>query len=215
MVNNSITELSTNITTINNTLTSLSSSVSNLDTTLSGHLVQDAADKADINTRIGNVKDTAESADSKATTAKTLIDAHLEDYNNPHHITKNTIGLDRVDNTSDMDKPVSNAQKLYVDTEIEKIIDESFSGIPIVKKAGSVDYLFVGSQTQYQRISDPSGYLILVLDNDYLKFNLTLIDNTYNIYNFTYDLKTNATGAQIITPTYQEAGAKFYEGLTP
>lgn len=215
VVNNSISSLSSSITTINNTLTSLSSSVSNIDTTLSGHLTQDAADKAAINTRIGNVQDTAESADSKATTAKTLIDAHLDDFNNPHHVTKNTVGLDRVDNTSDMDKPVSTAQKLYVDTEIEKIIDESFSGIPIVKKAGSVDYLFVGSQTQYQRLSDPSGYLILVLDNDYLKFNLTLIDNTYNQYEFDYALKTNEAGAQIITPTYEEDGAKFYEGLSP
>jgi hypothetical protein len=36
--------------------------------------------------------------------------AHTTDYANPHQVTKDQVGLDQVDNTSDMDKPVSTLQ---------------------------------------------------------------------------------------------------------
>lgn len=38
------------------------------------------------------------------------LDNHIEDTNNPHQVTKDQVGLDKVDNTSDMDKPVSYKQ---------------------------------------------------------------------------------------------------------
>lgn len=37
------------------------------------------------------------------------FDQHLGDFANPHNVTKEQIGLDAVDNTSDMDKPISKA----------------------------------------------------------------------------------------------------------
>ena len=40
---------------------------------------------------------------------KTLVDTHNADTDNPHEITKNTLGLGNVDNTSDKDKPISDA----------------------------------------------------------------------------------------------------------
>lgn len=39
------------------------------------------------------------------------IDNHIEDKNNPHEVTKSQIGLGNVDNTSDIDKPLSNAER--------------------------------------------------------------------------------------------------------
>ena len=39
-----------------------------------------------------------------------LLAEHKEDKRNPHGVTKDQVGLDQVDNTSDMDKPVSTAQ---------------------------------------------------------------------------------------------------------
>lgn len=44
--------------------------------------------------------------------------AHL-DETNPHNITKSTVGLSNVDNTSDANKPVSTAQKSAIDTALE------------------------------------------------------------------------------------------------
>ena len=39
-----------------------------------------------------------------------LINEHVADKNNPHAVTKKQVGLDKVDNTADKDKPVSTAQ---------------------------------------------------------------------------------------------------------
>lgn len=36
---------------------------------------------------------------------------HYTDFNNPHNVNKEQVGLGNVDNTSDMDKPISNAQQ--------------------------------------------------------------------------------------------------------
>lgn len=43
------------------------------------------------------------------------IEAHAQNVSNPHQVTKAQIGLGNVDNTSDESKPVSTAQKSYVD----------------------------------------------------------------------------------------------------
>lgn len=47
------------------------------------------------------------------------IEAHKK-ADNPHNITKKTIGLDKVDNTADMDKPVSKAVKKALEEKADK-----------------------------------------------------------------------------------------------
>lgn len=62
---------------------------------------------------------------SQKTQARTNIGAasdaelsdHVDDTNNPHSVTKSQIGLGNVDNTSDMNKPVSDPQKKYIDSK--------------------------------------------------------------------------------------------------
>ncbi len=51
---------------------------------------------------------------------------HIENRDNPHSITKAQIGLSNVDNTSDMDKPISNSAKALFDELSERIegVDE-------------------------------------------------------------------------------------------
>lgn len=52
---------------------------------------------------------------------KEEFQSHLDDTNNPHQVTKAQIGLGNVDNTSDMDKPVSTAVQTLVDEINQKI----------------------------------------------------------------------------------------------
>lgn len=40
---------------------------------------------------------------------KDSLDEHIADKTNPHKVTKEQVGLGNVDNTADIDKPVSNA----------------------------------------------------------------------------------------------------------
>lgn len=44
-----------------------------------------------------------------------LLFEHINNKFNPHEVTKEQVGLGNVDNTADMDKPVSRPQKEYID----------------------------------------------------------------------------------------------------
>lgn len=52
---------------------------------------------------------------TKFDTAASNLNEHKLDYNNPHHVTKAQVGLGNVDNTSDMNKPVSTAQRAAIE----------------------------------------------------------------------------------------------------
>ena len=60
---------------------------------------------------------TAEAANVIFANAITKLNDHKADYNNPHQVTKAQLGLGNVDNTSDMNKPVSTAQQQAIDAE--------------------------------------------------------------------------------------------------
>lgn len=58
---------------------------------------------------------------SKAPTA--TLTSHLADVANPHAVTKAQVGLSNVNNTSDVDKPVSTAQATAITTAINNLIN--------------------------------------------------------------------------------------------
>lgn len=71
---------------------------------------------------------------------KSLLNSHINNRNNPHQLTKNQIGLNNVDNTSDLNKPLSTAtsealgQKLnYRDSFIGKADDITSVGVCFVE----------------------------------------------------------------------------------
>ena len=47
--------------------------------------------------------------DNSSKGVKDSLDVHIANKNNPHQVTKAQVGLGNVDNTADVDKPVSNA----------------------------------------------------------------------------------------------------------
>ena len=53
--------------------------------------------------------------DSELTTVDTKIEDHLIDTTNPHSVTKTQVGLGNVDDTSDLDKPISKATQTALD----------------------------------------------------------------------------------------------------
>lgn len=50
----------------------------------------------------------------------TDVKAHMGSTNNPHNVTKGQVGLDNVDNTSDVDKPVSTAMQSALNNKADK-----------------------------------------------------------------------------------------------
>ena len=56
------------------------------------------------------------------------LNDHENNKLNPHEVTKSQVGLDQVDNTSDLNKPVSTAQKTYIDNA-DKLINEAIVSV--------------------------------------------------------------------------------------
>ena len=65
------------------------------------------------------------SLNESITSVQNSLDTHKSDTNNPHEVTKTQIGLGNVNNTSDLDKPVSTATQTKLDTKVDKIIGKS------------------------------------------------------------------------------------------
>lgn len=70
------------------------------------------------------------------TTNKNTMDSHIGNTNNPHSVTKAQVGLGNVDNTSDLDKPISTATQAALDLKI-----------PISTKYGAALSLTINSTT--------------------------------------------------------------------
>ena len=89
--------------------------------------------------------------DSNATDIANLsgsVDVHLFDLANPHQVTQTQVGLSNVDNTSDIDKPVSTATSASIALEISGL-----DPIPSGTVSGS-------SQVSYPELSNiPSGII--------------------------------------------------------
>ena len=72
----------------------------------------------------GNYIETVTITGTNATTEtidNTVLHEHLANTSNPHGVTKAQVGLENVDNTSDMNKPVSNAQQQAITSAVEEL----------------------------------------------------------------------------------------------
>lgn len=87
-----------------------------------------------LDTSIVFIKDTQEiwthgqlySCYTDGSTISALKD-HLNDFTNPHKVTKTQVGLNNVDNTSDEDKPLSNATKLALEEKVDVVRGKGLS----------------------------------------------------------------------------------------
>ena len=52
---------------------------------------------------------------------------HEADQTNPHSVTKAQVGLSNVDNTSDLDKPVSTAQQAALNLKVDRVAGKALS----------------------------------------------------------------------------------------
>lgn len=80
-------------------------------------LTQEQYDNAEKNKgELYVIKDAPELAtQQEVITVDNKINAHIANTENPHEVTKAQVGLSNVDNTSDLDKPVSTAQQEALD----------------------------------------------------------------------------------------------------
>lgn len=71
------------------------------------------------------VEELSETVTNNYNTLDTKIDTHIADKTNPHEVTKAQIGLSNVDNTSDLNKPISTATQTALNGKQNTISDLS------------------------------------------------------------------------------------------
>ena len=80
------------------------------------------------------------------------LTSHVSDKNNPHEVTKTQVGLDQVDNTSDLDKPLSTA----VITKFEQV--ETAINIETQRAQNAEDVLNTAIAGKANKATTLSGY---------------------------------------------------------
>lgn len=113
------------------------------------------------------VQENEESIDTINATLGTLatkdeLKAHVENTNNPHNVTKEQIGLGNVDNTADVDKPVSTAQQAALDLKMDLPMNDGTSGQVLTK-----------TETLYEWADLPDGTAVAIKTYTKSDFSLT------------------------------------------
>ena len=93
--------------------------------------------------RVAGLEDTAETLNTSIMGVSGELNAHTHNKENPHAVTAAQIGLDKVNNTSDMEKPVSVAMATALDAkvniaDIKDTLSSTASDFALSAKQGSV-----------------------------------------------------------------------------
>lgn len=117
-----------------------------------------------------------------------LLFEHINNKFNPHEVTKEQVGLGNVDNTADMDKPVSRPQKEYIDA-LENRVKGWFKqlNVWINNHVAEVNKKFQDVWTAINKKLDKEDY-----ENDKDNFNAHIRN---------YDNPHRVTAAQVGLPT--------------
>ena len=111
------------------------------------------------------------------------LQAHIADKANPHQVTKAQVGLDQVDNTADLDKPVSNATRSAIITATADMATKTYVNNRDALKADKAKtlsgYGITDAYTKTEtdtKIANKTVNSLSVDSNDVL--SLKLVDNT-------------------------------------
>lgn len=150
---------------------------------------------------------------NRATTAESNISAalsnHISNHSNPHHVTKEQIDLCNVDNTSDMDKPVSTAQQNALDSAVSthNTSESSHSDMRLLisELTTRLNALADSDDTTLDQLSEIVAYV---------KNNKNLIDGiTTNKINVS-DIIDNLTTTSVDKPLSANQGKVLKELIT-
>ena len=95
-------------------------------------------------TKLDGLKEQAE-IDTSISNVQNNLNAHINNRTNPHRVTKEQIGLDQVDNTSDANKPISNATQTALNSKFSatdgNALKQTIEDMPnLVVTEGSVSH---------------------------------------------------------------------------
>jgi hypothetical protein len=140
---------------------------------------------------LGNISDQTDlqnALDLKATIVD--LDSHMNDLSNPHEVTKTQVGLSDVDNTSDLDKPISDATQSALDLKYDSDdFNNDFDTRFGIKNTGDLSEgtnlyyteLRVSSNTDVIANTNARHDAVTVTDSSEIDFTLTGQDITASL----------------------------------
>lgn len=183
-------------------------SVDNDISAVAGNVSTLSSDLGSLTTRVSTVEGVASTntdniaalQSSKANSS--ALTAHTSNTNNPHSVTKAQVGLGNVDNTADINKPLSNPQRDAVESIVADYADT------LVKDENRIDGIWLGTYAEYNLSKDLSkGILYFINDQveynrKYLYGNLVYNEDT-GIYSLEQnDIKVSFAPAAEVTAGY-------------
>lgn len=128
--------------------------------------VMSASDK----TKLDGLKAQAE-IDTSISNVQNNLNAHINNRTNPHRVTKEQIGLDQVDNTSDANKPISNATQTALNGKFSatdgNALKQTIEDMPnLVVTEGSVSHKNnnISLRLRQQDLKDPVNTDLILLE---------------------------------------------------
>ena len=139
------------------------------------------------------------------------LNNHVSNTNNPHSVTKQQVGLGNVDNTSDLDKPVS----IAVQTELNKKVN-SINGKTGAVVLDAADVGALSSSTKYGASLSVNGQSVQLKDQDGNNLGLAITTQDTDTGATSVGLNTGDNGNVITNMTYDETTRKitFEKGIT-
>ena len=166
-------------------------------------------------------------ADAKkaGTDAQTSINTHINDTNNPHNVTKAQVGLDQVNNTSDVDKPISTATQNALDSKVDKVDGKQLSTNDYTTAEKNKVAESINKSTANTLINTAIGKLTKAsvgLDNvdntaDANKevLSATKLKTARTLWGQSFDGTANVSGSlTAVTEVYLADGSKYAEPCT-
>ena len=133
----------------------------------------------------------------------TMLKAHVGDRWNPHQVTKEQVGLGNVDNTSDLDKPVSTAQQDALNGKVDRE-----EGKELVASAEVGKLANIGTY-----LSESTGFRAEENGNWSIGFrSMNPVDHSSAVHDFTLPV-VSADRSGLMPPEYKQAIESLGSGV--
>lgn len=155
---------------------------------------------------IGEITGTAyDGKKGKDTTDK--LNTHVLDYNNPHKVTKAQVGLENVDNTSDLNKPISTATQNALDKRVSKIDICNHGTQTNPESTGSKFYRLINNKAFY--IDNAVGYVAIeipAINNPNYVFDILIIGGSKEVGRL--NINTRVVSGEVYSVIANQYGLK-------
>lgn len=147
-IETNITAIEGNQTAIQNEVTRATQAEEALDTKI-------ATNASNIATNSTAIEAETTRAQGIETDLRNDLTAHIDDKDNPHEVTKSQVGLGNVDNTSDIDKPVSTAQTAAINSAVASEASARESAInELAEKVQGIEDIIPSTATESNELAD-------------------------------------------------------------